>query len=106
MIGGLLTAPNAQARTAPGWLSWSGERMNPCHGSLPFSQRLVLFKPLLQLGKGSRIILSSRRKHCMVSACPDWVTHLCEGVPGRAKHIPMDLAASGGSPLLLCPCRC
>lgn len=72
VIGGLLTAPDAQARAAPGWLCWCEERVNPWHSSIPFSQRLLLFKPLLQLGKESRIILSSRRGHCMVSTYPDW----------------------------------
>ena len=33
----------------------------------------------------------------MVFGCPEWDVPLCEGVPGRLRHIPVDLAASGGS---------
>lgn len=33
----------------------------------------------------------------MVSGCPDWHVPLCEGMPRRVRHVPRDLAASGGS---------
>lgn len=51
VIEGVLTAPDAQTRAAPGWLCWCEERLNPCHSSIPFSQRLVLFKPCCSWAK-------------------------------------------------------